>query len=219
VNHRLRVLVADDHAPTRADVCGAIEADDRFEVCAEAPDAPAAVAAALRERPDVCLLDIHMPGSGVAAIWEITARLPQTKVVMLTVSKEDADVIAALRAGAAGYLLKDMDLERLGDALAGVIRGEAAIPRTLIPRVLDELRDRSPRRRATAAATGVGGQLTSREWQVLDLMRLELTTAEIARRLHLSQATVRSHVAGILRKLEVPDREAAVRLLRESDSR
>jgi DNA-binding NarL/FixJ family response regulator len=215
----VRVLVADDHAATRADVCGAVEADPRFEICAEVADAPAAVAAALREQPDVCLLDIHMPGSGVAAIWEITARLPQAKVVMLTVSKDDADVLAALRAGAAGYLLKDMDLDRLPDALAGVLQGEAAIPRTLVPRLLDELRDRSPRRRATAAASGVGAQLTSREWQVLDLMRLELTTAEIARRLHLSQATVRSHVAGILRKLGVPDRESAVRLLRESDIR
>jgi DNA-binding NarL/FixJ family response regulator len=88
-----------------------------------------------------------------------------------------------------------------------------------VPRLLDELRDRGPRRRATAAASGVAAQLTSREWQVLDLMRLELTTAEIARRLHLSQATVRSHVAGILRKLDVPDRASAVRLLRDSDDR
>jgi len=215
----LKVLVADDHAPTRADVCAAVEADPRFEVCGAVANAPAAVAAALREQPDICLLDIHMPGSGTAAIWEITARLPEAKVVMLTVSKDDADVLAALRAGAAGYLLKDMDFDRLPDALAGVLGGEAAIPRTLVPRLLDELRDRSPRRRATAATSGVGAQLTSREWQVLDLMRLELSTAEIARRLHLSQATVRSHVAGILRKLGVPDRESAVRLLRDSGPR
>ena len=211
----VRVLVADDHAPTRADVCAVLEDDSRFEVCADVNDAPAAIEAALRERPDVCLLDIHMPGSGVAAVWEITARLPQARVVMLTVSDDDVDLLAALRAGAVGYLLKDMEFERIPHALADVVEGKAALPRALTTRVLEELRDRGPRRRATAA-TAAGPQLTSREWQVLDLMRLELGTAEIARRLHLSQATVRSHVAGVLRKLGVPDREAAVALFRDT---
>ena len=207
---RTRVLIADDHAPTRGDLREVLEEDGRFEVCAEAADAPAAVAAAVRERPDLCLLDIRMPGRGVAAAWEISARLPETKVVMLTVSTEDADLFAALRAGASGYLLKGIDPARLPHALQDVVEGQSAIPRELVGRLVGEFRDRGPRRR-----TLVGGEaaaLTSREWQVLELLRQELTTAEIARRLVLSQATVRSHIAAILHKLDVPDRAAAIRL-------
>jgi CheY-like chemotaxis protein len=104
---RLRVLIADDHTPTRDDVRQILSADERFEVCAEAANAPAAVAAALGTVPDICLLDIRMPGSGVLAAWEITSRLPSTQVVMLTVSEDEEDLFAALRSGASGYLLKD----------------------------------------------------------------------------------------------------------------
>jgi len=208
---KFTVLVADDHAPTRADVAGMIADDGRFVVCAAVADAPAAVAAAVEHTPDLCVLDINMPGGGVAATWEITSRLVDTKVVMLTVSRDDGDLFAALRAGAAGYLLKDIDPDRLGDALADVMAGEAAIPRSLVTRVLHEFRDRSPRRRALLG-TSDESSLTSREWQVLELLRQDLQTSEIARRLFISQATVRSHVAAILRKLRVTDREALLRL-------
>lgn len=203
----IRVLIADDHAPTRQDVREALEGDPRFQVVAEAPDAFAAIEAALRERPDVCVLDIHMPGGGVAATWEISARLPQSKIVMLTVSREDGDLFAALRAGAAGYLLKDMDPRRLPYALDDVIRGVAAMPRPLVAGLIREFRDRAPRRRA-AMAEGLEAQLTSREWQVLDLVRQNLPTSEIARRLVLSPVTVRTHVNSILKKLGAPDRHA-----------
>ena len=205
------VLIADDHPPTRADVRAALESDPRFAVTAEVGDAAAAVQEAVRTRPDVCLLDIRMPGGGIAAVWEITARLPATKVVMLTVSRDDDDLFAALRAGASGYLLKDVDPERLPRTLAAVVEGDAAIPGTLVARLVAEFRDRGPRRRKVLA-DHVGRELTSREWQVLDLLRMNLSTAEISERLFVSQATVRSHVAAILRKLRVPDRESAVRL-------
>ena len=211
---KVRVLIADDHAPTRTDVRETLERDKRFEVCAEAADAPAAVEAALRKRPDLCLLDINMPGSGVGAAWEITARLPETKVVMLTASADDHHLFASLRAGASGYLLKDIDPERLGHALTDVMAGEAAIPRTLVTRLFEDFRDRSARRRQVVA-DDVRGQLTSREWEVLELLRQGLTTAQMAKRLVLSQATVRSHVAAVLKKLRVRDRDAAVRLFEE----
>ncbi len=211
-----RVLIADDHEPTRRDVREALERDERFAVCAEVADAVAAVDAALRERPDLCLLDVRMPGSGVAAAWEITARLPETKVVMLTVSEDDDDLFAALSAGASGYLLKEIEPARLSRALVEVLEGEAAIPRSLVSRLVTAFRDPSPRRRALVAAErGIG--LTSREWQVLELLRGGLTTGAIAERLFVSQATVRSHVASILRKLRVPDRESAVRLLEDEE--
>ena len=152
----VRVLIADDHAPTRSDVREALEESGRFTVCAEAPDAAAAVEAAVRERPEVCVLDVRMPGGGVAAVWEIAARLPETKIVMLTVSADDGDLFAALRAGADGYLLKATDLgplpEALEDVLAGTRRDPArargaargGVPRPAAAAALD------PRRATTA---------------------------------------------------------------------
>jgi len=211
---RARVLVADDHAPTREDIRAAVEADPRFTVVAVAGDAAEAVQAAVRERPDVALLDMRMPGSGAAAAWEITARLPGTRAVMLTISRTDEDLFAALRAGASGYLLKDMPFESLGDELAGVLDGRVALPSELVGRLVEEFRDSSPRRRALVGANDA--QLTSREWQVLDYLRQGLATGDIARRLYVSPATVRSHVAAVLRKLRVPDRQSAVRLFDDS---
>jgi DNA-binding NarL/FixJ family response regulator len=207
---RVRVLLADDHVPTRDDIRRALEADPRFVVCAEAADAPVAIDSAVRESPDVCILDVHMPGGGVAAAWEISARLPQTKIVMLTVSSDDGDLFASLRAGASGYLLKDMDPRQLPNALDDVLNGDAAIPPALVARVIGEFRDRGPRRRAVLAQSGYES-LTSREWQVLDLLRQELSTAAIARRLVVSPVTVRSHVNNILRKVRAPTREALLR--------
>ena len=210
MNEKIRVLIADDHAPTRADLREAVEQDDRFTVVAEAADGASAVEAALRERPDLCLLDIRMPGSGIAVTRELTTRLPHTKVVMITVSVEDDDLLNALRAGAAGYMLKDSNLDRLPHALLDTLNGGAAIPRRLVSRVIDEFRDHGPRRRAVVSERGY--DLTSREWEVFGLLRQGLTTSEIASRLFVSRATVRSHVAALLKKLNVPDREALRRL-------
>ncbi len=210
----IRVVLADDHAPTREDIRLTLENHGGFAVCAEASDAPGAVEAAVRERPDICLLDVAMPGGGVAAAWEISARLPKTKVVMLTISTEDRDLLSALKAGAAGYLLKDIDPAELPRELARVVDGDAALAPALVGRVITELRDRSARRRSTAAE-GPEAQLTSREWQILDLLRHGLSTSEIARRLVLSPVTVRTHANSIMRKLRVRDRDELVRHFRE----
>jgi DNA-binding NarL/FixJ family response regulator len=212
----LRVLVADDHAPTRQDVRRALDVDERFAICAEVADAAEAVRAAVHKRPDICLLDIRMPGSGLAAAWEIAARLPQAKIVMLTVSEEDSDIFAALRAGADGYLLKTMNLWRLPQALHGVSLGEAAMPRPLVARVLGRFRGREPRWRPLVADDTFQHRLTSREWEVLELLAQGSTTSEIADRLVLSASAVRAHITSIVRKLRVPDRAAAVELFRRS---
>ncbi len=209
-----RVLIADDHAPTRDDVRRVLDRDARFEVCAEAADAAEAVQAALRERPDICLLDVSMPGGGLAAVWEITSRLPEAKIVILTVSDNDASLFAALRAGVRGYLLKTMDLNRLPEALNGVCHGEAAMPPTLVTRVIERFRRREPQWRQADGSGRARWRLTSREWEVLDLLAQGLSTAEIAERLVLSSSAVRVHVASIVRKLEVPNRAAAVELFR-----
>jgi two-component system, NarL family, nitrate/nitrite response regulator NarL len=204
MSRRMLVVLADDHAPTRQEIRLSLEADPRFVVCAEAEDAAGAIEAAVRRRPDLCVLDINMPGSGIAAAWEITSRLPRTTVVMLTVSEDENDLFAALRAGATGYLLKDTDSSRLPHVLWDALQGETAMPRALMARVVAEFRDRSPARRRPLAG-GAEARLTSREWQVLDLMRRDLATAQMARRLSLSTATVRSHRAAILRKLRASD--------------
>jgi DNA-binding NarL/FixJ family response regulator len=209
-----RVILADDHPPTRAGVRYTLESAGMV-VCGEASDAPGAVQVALREEPDICLLDIHMPGSGINAAREITRLLPDTRVVMLTVSRDDEDLFEALRAGASGYLLKDMDPDRVPHALAGVLAGEAALPRSLLIRVMDEFRERGRRRLRLPGKRGA--DLTDREWEVLHLLRDGLSTAEIGERLYVSPATVRSHVASVLKKLRVADREAAIRLLDEAD--
>jgi DNA-binding NarL/FixJ family response regulator len=206
-----RVLLADDHARTRAMVRRALEESGDFFVCAEAADAAGAVRKARDAQPDVCLLDINMPGNGIAAAAEITATLPGTAVVMLTVSRQDEDLFDALRAGASGYLLKGLDEHSIGESLQRVLAGEASLPGTLVARLVDEFRDREQRR--VAVSDGQAARLTGREWDVLELMRKGATTVEISERLFVSPTTVRSHVSAILRKLGVPTREEAVKLL------
>ena len=204
------VVVADDHAPTRAGVRMALESSG-FAVVAEAEDAREAVAATQQHRPAVCLLDIHMPGNGISAARAIVDTLPGTAVVMLTVSRDDADLFDAIRAGAVGYLLKDTDPDRLPHALQGVLDGEAALPRNLVARLMEEFRGRDRRRLPLRKAAGA--RLTDREWEILEMMRQGLSTADMAERTFVSAGTVRSHISAILRKLQVPTREDAVRLL------
>jgi DNA-binding NarL/FixJ family response regulator len=206
----IRTLLADDHEPTREEIRFALEHDGSFAVVAEAADAPGAIEAAVRERPEVCVLDIRMPGGGIAAAWEIHARLPQSRIVMLTVSQDDDDLFNSLRAGASGYLLKDIHPKRLPRALESVLAGEVALPRALVGRVVEEFRDPNSRRRQIIVE-GAEGQLTSREWQILELLRQELSTAQIAERLVVSPVTVRTHVNSVLRKLHVRSREELVK--------
>ena len=210
---RLRVVIADDHAPTRIGVRLSLESDG-FEVVAEASHAQAAVEAALEHTPDVCLLDIHMPGSGIAAADQISRQLPRTAVVMLTYSRDEADLFDALRAGAQGFLVKDMNPDRLGAALRGVLDGEAALPRSLMATVLEEFRGPS-RRRILGRRRRGGPELTPREWEIMELLRDGLTTEEVAERLFLSTSTVRVHVSNVVKKLRAPDRDSAIAMLRD----
>lgn len=206
---QVTVLVADDHLPTRTSVRAALE-NNGFAVVGSVGTAAAAVALARSARPDVCLLDIRMPGNGIAAAHAISAAVPDSAIVMLTVSRDDADLFDAIRAGASGYLTKDIDPDRLPVALRGVLRGEAALPRSLVQRLVTEFRGREQRR--LPLARGRGARLTAREWEVLELLAGGATTAEIATSMYVSPVTVRTHVSAILRKLHVPDRAAAIRL-------
>ena len=204
-----RVLVGDEHEAARAGVRAVLE-EDGFTVCGEASTASEAVELALAVRPDIALLDVELPGDGIAAARAMSGRAPGTYVVMLTAATEDADLFAALQAGAAGYLLKGTDPARLSHALRGVLKGEAAIPRTLVARLVAEFGGRS-RRRVALERGGV--ELTAREWEVLELLRHGLTTAQAAERLRVSPVTVRRHVSTAVVKLGAADREAAVGML------
>jgi two-component system, NarL family, nitrate/nitrite response regulator NarL len=206
----LRVLIADDHAPTRAGVRMALERDGCV-VCAEVANADDAVEAALRERPDVCLLDIGMPGHGIRAVAQINARMPDIPVVMLTVSRSSDDLFDALRAGAAGYLLKDMDPEQLAPAVRAAAAGEATLPGVLTARLIEEFRRRGAQSQVTLD-DGRHVELTPRERDVLELLADGLTTAEIAHRLFLSPVTVRRHLSILMHKLDVTSRDEARRL-------
>jgi DNA-binding NarL/FixJ family response regulator len=203
------VLIADDHPLIRVGVRGALQRGG-WIVCAEATDAAGAVEAAVREQPDACLLDIRMPGGGIEAAAEIARRVPRSAIVMLTVSRDDGDLLDALRAGAVGYLLKDTDPDRLPLALRGVLDGEAALPRHLVSLVIDDFRGRD---RRTSLLRRRGESLTEQEWEVVELMSEGFTTFQIADRLFIEPAAVRARVASILEKLQVPSGRAALRLL------
>jgi DNA-binding NarL/FixJ family response regulator len=222
----LRVLVADGDTQTRDGLRGALGSDARFEVCAQAGNAAQAVAAAVREQPDLCVLDFSLPGGGLPAAWEIGARLPRAKIVMLTESTKDSDLFAALRAGAEGYLLKTMDLTKLPDTLNAVWAGQPALDASFVAVVFEHFRAREPRWRrpvgrppAIALASGhrpSAAHLTSREWEILQLLSEGLSTAEISGSLTISASAVRVHVAALVRKLGVSDRAAAVEVLRDT---
>jgi DNA-binding NarL/FixJ family response regulator len=208
-----RVLIADDHAPTRAGVRLALERDG-IEVCAEATNAADAVEAALREHPDLCLIDVHMPGGGPSAASKITSNLPGTLVLMLTVSRENEDVLESLRRGATGYLLKDMDPASLPVAVRAALGGEGVIPRALAAGLIAEFRDRPAGVRRLAGQRRDQPALSAREWEILELLAEGAGTGEMAERLFLSQVTVRRHISSILGKLGVSSREDAVKLVR-----
>jgi two-component system, NarL family, nitrate/nitrite response regulator NarL len=206
-----RVVIADEDVRTRTGVRLALE-DDGFVISAEEDTSEGAIAAALRDAPDVCLLDVDVPGGGLEAAATIHSKVPQTHVVVLTAAADDEHLFAALEAGASGYLLKDTGAARLGAALRGVLQGEAALPRALTARLIQEFRARA-RRSDTALIRRSKNELTEREWEVLDCLSEGLSTKGIAKRLFISQTTVRRHVGSILAKLEVRDREAAVELV------
>lgn len=208
------MLLADDHVPLRRGVRLALE-QGGFRVVGDVGDAESAVDAAVRLRPDICLLDINMPGDGIRAAAAIREKVPSTVIVMLTVSQEDDDLFAALKAGAEGYLLKATDPTRLAAELSGVLVGEAALSRRLVARLIDEFRKRDARdARLKELEQEANARLTVREWQILEELGRGRTTTEIAERLGIAQVTVRTHVASVLRKLQAPDRETIVQRLR-----
>lgn len=213
---RLTVLVADDQVATREGIRRAIEPHG-LQVVAEASHAEDAVRLSVAHQPDVCIIAVDLPGSGVDATRLIKQSLPDTKVVMMTATARDEDLLEALRAGADGYLLMSTPASRLPHAIRGVTQGEAALPRAMTARLILEFRERGMRRSVLVHPDQAEVELTAREFEVFQRLRQHEGTAQIASRLGISQVTVRRHVASVLRKLGAPNRRRAIEMLEPTD--
>jgi DNA-binding NarL/FixJ family response regulator len=204
------VLIADDDAQHRRSVREALERHG-FIVVGEAADAAAAIGAATRLEPSICLIEIELPLEGLNAVGRIARASPQTLIVVLSRSDRPEDVVSAFTRGASGYLLKGISGDQLASSLRGAYAGEPPLSRVVVPYLVDEIR-RGAMRRLTLPGGAV--TLTPREWEVGELLREGHSTTEIAERLGVSPVTVRRHVGLLLNKLGAKDRAAAIELLR-----
>jgi DNA-binding NarL/FixJ family response regulator len=202
---RLRVVIADDQPMMRAGFKAVLEATGSIEVVAEAATGEEAVAAAEAHRPDVVLMDIRMPGmDGI----EATRRLPRQRVLILTTFGLDEYIIEALRAGASGFLLKDAPTREVVEAVRAVAAGDAVLAPAVTRQLLDQVGRRLP---AAVSRTPDGlGELTDREQEVLRMLAVGMSNAEIANALVVSEPTVKTHVSNLLGKLGLRDRVQAV---------
>lgn len=206
-----RVLIAAERRPTRARLRLALE---REASCSEVETADAAVEAAVRDRPDVCLIGLKAGPNRLRATAEIVSRVPSVQVIVISNRPDEDEFMAAMRGGAAGYLPQSVDPERLPDVVRSTLRGEPAVPRRFVARLLAELRHETQARRTFVRVGKDRVPLTIRESEVLELLRGGASTSDIASALGISPVTVRRHVGSIERKLGVANRAGVMRLLR-----
>jgi two-component system response regulator DevR len=201
----LRILIVDDHEVVRLGLRSLLDQHDDFEVVDDVGSAEDAVKSAIAHEPDLVLMDIRLPGeSGIEACEKIVDELPDTKVIMLTSYAEDEMLFSAIRAGASGYVLKQVGSEELVQSIEAVGRGEASLDPALTQRVFSEVRKAIRDHDASAFA-----DLTDQELRVLGLVAEGKTNKEIAEALYLGQGTVRNYVSNILSKLNVSNRAEA----------
>lgn len=209
-----RVLIAKSDSASRTGIRMALE-QAGIEVCCEVDGTAQLVAAVARFEPDVCLVDVSLAGGGMSAAAEICMRESAPGVVIIADALDEEDFLLAMRIGAVGYVPMSISAARLPAVVQAVLIGELAIPRTLVAMLIHRLRERGARRHLSIPRRR-GVDLTSREWEVLDLMRDGLSTREIAGRLLISDVTVRRHVGGVLKKLRVETRAEALELLQSA---
>jgi DNA-binding NarL/FixJ family response regulator len=206
-----RILIVDDHPLTREALSALLE-QHGFTVAGEAADGEQAIDSARRLLPDLILLDLTMPGmDGIEALPRLRAAAPSAEVVVLTASGTEENLLGAIRAGAAGYLLKSEPPERIVDFVRGVARGEAALSGEVARGLFERLRQGGPA--GSGVPDSIAKRLSARELEVLLLLDEHLGTEEIARRLFISDHTVRSHVKSLLRKLDASSRREALEAL------
>jgi len=197
--NKIKILIADDHTIVRAGIRQLIETQPDLEVIAEVENGLDAVEQTLRLKPSVVLMDLRMPEmDGVQAITSIKTQLPDTNILVLTTYDTDADIVRAVDAGATGYLLKDVPREELFRAVRATAKGETVLASSVAARLMNKVR------------AGGDEALTAREIDVLLLVARGATNQEVAESLHISKATVKSHLIQICNKLGVSDRTAAV---------
>jgi DNA-binding NarL/FixJ family response regulator len=206
-----RILLVDDHPLTRSALAGLLM-QHGFDVVGEASDGEEAIEAAARLLPDLILLDLSMPGlDGLGALPRLRVAAPDCEVVVLTASGTEENLLGAIRGGAAGYLLKSEPPERIVEFLRGVAQGEAALSGAVARRLLEQVREGGGR--SSGVPDSIAEALSARELEVLLLLDDHLATDEIAKRLFISEHTVRSHVKSLLRKLGVSSRREALEAL------
>lgn len=209
-----RILVVDDHPLTRDALAGLL-AQHGFDVVGQAESGVDAIEQARVLQPDLVLLDLTMPGlDGLEALPLIRAAAPGAEVVVLTASEDEGSLLGAIRAGAAGYLLKSEPPERIIEFLRGVARGEAALSGAVAKHLLDQVRSGGSVR--VEVPESIARALSARELEVLLLLDRHLGTNEIAARLFISEHTVRSHVKSLLAKLDVSSRRDALEKLEQA---
>lgn len=206
----IRVVIADDHPLFRDGVSRTLEEAQDISVVAECDSADSAIAAIADHLPDIALLDISMPGNGLNAAKAIGLEYPAVRVLMLTVSEQDEDVVTAMRYGAAGYVLKGVDADSLIGAVRGVYRGQSYISPTVAGRVLSALNTGARTHKKDPIS-----ELTHREEQILRLVALGKSNREIGENLDLQEATVKHYMTNILQKLQVRNRVEAALLARD----
>jgi DNA-binding NarL/FixJ family response regulator len=206
-----RVLIVDDHPLTR-DALATLLAGNDFDVVGQASDGQEAIDLAGTLRPQLVLLDLSMPGlDGLSALPGLRAAVPDAEVIVLTASGTEENLLAAIRAGAAGYLLKSEPPDKIVAFLRGVVRGEAALSGEVARSLLDQVREGGYRN--GGVPDDIAGALSAREVEVLLLLDEHLGTDDIAKRLFISEHTVRSHVKSLLHKLNVSSRREALEAL------
>ncbi len=205
----IRVLVADDHALFRRGLNMILESEGGIQVVAEAEDGVEAVDTARELAPDVVLMDVRMPRlSGIEAAIRIREAVPSAKILMLTVSDEEDDLYEAVKAGANGYLLKEISIEEVADAIRAVTQGQSLISPSMASKLLDEFNTLS--KQADEKTNPHAPRLTERELEVLQLVAQGLSNRRIADKLFISENTVKNHVRNMLEKLHVHSRMEAV---------
>lgn len=218
----ITVLIADDHPLLREGLVRILAMEPDIQVVGEAGSGPEAVAMVAKHRPNVVLMDISMPGGGLAATREISSRFPDVGVIVLTIHDDEQYLYELVRAGAKGYLVKDSEPRRVVEAIRLVCEGGSYLPPNLMEKVLNEFRrlQAGGGPAARERARDGGGSLTTRELEVLQLIVEGCSNAEIAGQLYISEKTVKNHITSILRKLDVDDRtQAAVYALRHGLAR
>jgi DNA-binding NarL/FixJ family response regulator len=212
---KLKVLVVDDHALFRRGLEGVLKGEPDIEVIGEAADGAEAVDKAQELMPDVVLMDVRMPKrSGIEATQEIRELLPHAKILMLTISDEEADLYDAIKAGASGYLLKEISIEEVADAIRSVWAGQSRISPSMASKLLTEFASIS--KKAEEKRQVPAPRLTEREMEVLKLVAEGLNNRDIGARLFISENTVKNHIRNILEKLHLHSRmEAVVYAVRE----